>query len=184
MSEHATLEELEAALDEVRRSPTGEGPIEMIVRRPRSGEREVVDEAELDLEVGLVGDVWLTKGSSSTSDGTSNPGAQITLMNARVVQLLARDRERWPLAGDQFYVDLDLSDEHLPPGTRLALGSAELEISEVPHTGCAKFIERFGRDAQRFVNSGPGKSLRLRGVNARVLKPGRVKTGDAVRVVR
>jgi MOSC domain-containing protein YiiM len=168
-------------LDEVRQSPRDRGTVELIVRRPAVDEREVLDVAELDLDQGLVGDNWRTKGSSSMPDGTSNPLAQITLMNARAAALIAGERERWPLAGDQFYVDLDLSGANLPPGTRLALGSATIEVTEKPHTGCHKFSGRFGLDALRVLNSPDGRALNLRGINTKVVVPGTVKQGDEVR---
>jgi len=171
--EHATAEELEAGLDHVRSSPSDRGTLELIVRRPAENEREVLDEGELDLEVGLVGDRWHL-GSSPTND------SQLTLMNARVAQLVARSRERWALAGDQLYVDLDLSVENLPAGTRLVVGEAVLEVSDVPHTGCAKFTARFGSEAVKLVNKDAGRELRLRGMNARVLTAGTVRVGDPV----
>jgi len=171
--------ELEAGLPEIELAPVSEGTVELIVRRPAEGEREVLEEAELDLTEGLVGDRWW---ASARSKGESvNTSTQLTLMNARVIALIALDRERWPLAGDQLYVDLDLRSENLPAGTRLALGSAVIEVTEVPHTGCAKFSGRFGSDAIRFVNSRAGRDLRLRGMNARVVEPGRVRTGDTIR---
>jgi hypothetical protein len=170
---HATTDELLAGLDHIRSSPADEGTLELIVRRPAEDLREVLDEAELDLEVGLVGDRWHL-GSSPTND------SQLTLMNARLAQLVAGGRERWPLAGDQLYVDLDLSVENLPAGTRLAVGSAVVELTEVPHTGCAKFSARFGTEALKFVNKSPGRELRLRGANARVVTPGTVRVGDQV----
>jgi MOSC domain-containing protein YiiM len=170
---HATNKELLAGLDHVRSSPADLGTVELLVRRPAEGLREVLDEAELDLEVGLVGDRWHL-GSSPTND------SQLTLMNARLAELVARSRERWPLAGDQLYVDLDLSVENLPAGTHLAVGEAVVELTEVPHTGCAKFSARFGTDALKFVNKSPGRELRLRGANARVVTPGRVRVGDRV----
>jgi MOSC domain-containing protein YiiM len=176
--EHRSAAELEAGLEEIRQSPPAEGTVDLIVRRPAEGEREVLEEAELDLVEGLVGDSWLARGSRN---GPANPLAQLTLMNARVIALIAREPARWPLAGDQLYVDLDLSEENVPAGTRLALGSAVLEVTEEPHTGCAKFTARFGSDAIRFINSPVGRSLHLRGVNARVLEPGRVRRGDAIR---
>jgi len=170
---HATTNELLDGLDHIRSSPADEGTLELIVRRPAEDLREVLDEAELDLEVGLVGDRWHF-GSSPTND------SQLTLMNARLAKLVAGGRERWPLAGDQLYVDLDLSVENLPAGTRLAVGSAVVELTEVPHTGCAKFSARFGTEALKFVNKSPGRELRLRGANARVVTPGMVRVGDEV----
>jgi len=176
---HVSAAELEAGLPEIQLAPTSEGTVELIVRRPAEGEREVLGEAELDLTQGLVGDRWL---ATARSKGEPvNPSTQLTLMNARVIALIAPDRERWQLAGDQLYVDLDLRPENLPAGTRLALGSAVIEVTDEPHTGCAKFSGRFGSDAIRFVNSRAGRDLRLRGMNARVVEPGRVRAGDTIR---
>lgn len=173
--------QLDSQLHHVRRSPQDNGILELIVRRPEVGQRETVEEARLDLVQGLVGDNWYTRGSSGTPDGAANPGMQITMMNARLIALIAEDKNRWPLAGDQLYVDMDLSIENLPPGARLCIGSAILEISEAPHTGCKKFMDRFGRDAVKFVNSPEGKKLRLRGLNARVVQSGLIRVGQTVR---
>jgi len=178
--EHRSADELEAGLDEIRRSPTDRGTIELIVRRPAEDEREELDEGALDLEEGLVGDMWRRRGSRRMPDGSANPEAQVTLMNARAIELIAGGRERWPLAGDQLYVDFHLGVDNLPAGTRLAVGSAVLEITAEPHTGCAKFSARFGSDALRFVNGAAGRPLRLRGVNARVVQPGTVARGDTI----
>jgi MOSC domain-containing protein YiiM len=171
---HVAADELQAGLEEVRRSPAGEGTVELIVRRPAVDERVTLEEGAFALDEGLVGDNWRAR-------GTVNPDAQVTVMNARLIALVAGSRERWPLAGDQLYVDLDLSAANLPPGTRLAVGKAVLEVTAEPHTGCAKFSARFGSDALRFINSPEGRALRLRGVNARVVEPGPVRQGDAVR---
>ncbi len=176
---HLSPGELEAGLDHLRAAPRGEGVVELIVRRPVVEEREVVETAELDLEDGLVGDSWRTRGRSGGRP--ANEKAQITVMNVRSTALVAGDRERWPLAGDQLYVDFDLSGEHLPPGTRLAVGSAVIEVTDVPHTGCKKFSSRFGLDALVFVNSPEGRALNLRGINTRVVQPGTVSVGDAIR---
>ena len=157
------------------------GGVERIVRRPAEGEREVVVEGVLDDVQGLIGDSWLARGSSRTADGLSNPDAQVTVMNARVAALVAGQSERWQLAGDQLYVDLDLSQDNLPAGTRLDIGSAIIEVSAHPHLGCKLFEERFGRDALWFVNSPVGRQLRLRGLNAKVVEPGTVHVGDVVR---
>jgi hypothetical protein len=175
-----TLEQFEEGLAEIRQSPKGTGRVVLIVRRPQTGQREVVKEAELSLAEGLVGDDWKRRGSSRTSDGTANPEMQVTLMNSRVIALVAHQRERWPLAGDQLYVDFDLSLENLPAGTHVAIGSALVEISPTPHTGCRKFAERYGGEAVKFVNSAVGKGLRLRGVNARVLRAGAIREGDTI----
>src|SRR5262249_37746888 len=144
---HLTREELEAGLVLIRQAPRKSGVLELIVRRPRVGEREILSEAQLGLREGLVGDNWGTRGSSRTTDGSSHPDMQLNVMNARAIALLAQDRERWPLAGDQLFVDLDLSGDNLPPGTRLALGSAIIEVTDQPHTGCKKFVARFGLEA-------------------------------------
>jgi MOSC domain-containing protein YiiM len=179
---HLEPEELEAGLDEILRSPAAEGTVQLISRRPVEGEREVLEEATLDLTVGLVGDNWSRRGSSRTPDGSANPNTQLTLMNARVIDLVAAgDRERWALAGDQLYVDFDLTAANLPPGTRLELGSAVIEVSAEPHTGCAKFHARFGGPAHRFVNTRAHRGLNLRGINARIVEPGTVRRGDAIR---
>lgn len=178
-AKHLTMAELEAGLEHIRQSPRDEGPVVMIVRRPGVNEREVVDEAELDPVHGLVGDNWGAKGSLSTLDGSAHPDMQLTIMNARVIELVAQDRARWPLAGDQLYVDLDLSAENLPPGTRLMIGSAIVEVTAVPHTGCHKFSARFGRDAMKFVNW--SKDLHYRGINAKTVRGGMIRVGDVVR---
>lgn len=180
---HLTAEELEAGLDEIRRSPKDEGVLELIVRRPRVDEREVLEEGELNLTEGLVGDSWRERASSRTPDGSPHPEMQLNVMNARAIALVAQERGRWPLAGDQLYIDLDLSDENLPAGTRLEIGSAVIEVTAQPHTGCKKFVSRFGLDAMKFVNSPAGRSLHLRGINAKVVRPGTIRVGQMARKV-
>ncbi len=181
--DHRTTDDLEAGLEHVRSSPPGVGTLELIVCRPDVDERRVLDEGVLDLEVGLVGDSWRSRGSSSTPDGSAHPDGQLTLMNARAAALVAGPVERWPLAGDQLYVDLRLGEADLPAGTLLAIGDAVLEVTAKPHRGCAKFAARFGKEALRFVNTGAGIELNLRGRNARVRTPGTIARHDAVRVV-
>ena len=167
--------DVRVGLDEVRAAPADDGVLELIARRPAVDERELLEEGALDVERGFVGDTWSVRGSRP------NPKAQVTLMNARAAALVAGERDRWALAGDQLYVDLDLSVENLPPGTRLRVGTALLEVSDQPHLGCKKFKARFGGDALRFVNSRLGRQLRLRGVNTSVVEGGKVCVGDAVR---
>ena len=177
---HLNREELEAGVDQIRAAPAEDGVVELIVRRPAVDEREILDEGELALDVGLVGDTWNARGSSRTPDGGPHPEMQLNIMNARAIELIAGSRDRWALAGDQLYVDLDISGANLPPGTRLALGSAVIEVTAQPHTGCTKFSARFGSDAWRFVNSEVGKELHLRGINAKVVQPGTVRCGDKI----
>jgi MOSC domain-containing protein YiiM len=186
---HRTPDELEAFLPQLLAAPRDAGTLELVVRRPTLGEREVLDEGELDTALGLVGDSWCERGSSRTTDGGPHPQMQLNVMSARMVAFLAGDPARRALAGDQLYLDLDLSQDNLPAGTRLTIGDphvrgAVIEVTEVPHTGCAKFVERFGAEAMRFVNGGVGRPMRLRGLNARVVVPGRVRPGDPVRVTR
>jgi hypothetical protein len=175
---HLTIDELEAGLGEIRQAPRDRGVLRLIVRRPRANEREVLEEAHLDPARGLVGDTWETRGSSRSRSGSAHPDMQINIMNARAIALVAQSPDRWALAGDQLYIDLDLSADNLPPGTRFALGSAVIEVTEAPHTGCSKFAARFGIDAVKFVNSPEGKQLRLRGLNAKVVTPGVIRVGD------
>ena len=170
----------EAWTAEIRRSPADRGRLDLIVRRPAVDEREVVVTGELDLEVGLVGDSWLTRGSRSTGDGSPDWAAQLNIMNSRCARLVAGGDERVPLAGDQLFVDLDLSPENLPVGSRLRIGSAVIEVTAKPHTGCAKFARRFGVAAHRWVNSRAGRQQRLRGICARVVVAGTITTGDEI----
>jgi hypothetical protein len=176
-----TIPQLEAGMDYIRQSPLDHGLLKMIVRRPHDEEREVVSEAEVSLSDGLVGDNWKSRGSKHTPDGSANQEAQITIMNARMIELVAQSEDRWSLAGDQLFVDLSLSADNLPPGTRLVIGSAILEVSAIPHTGCRKFSDRFGVEAMKFVNSPEGKQLHLRGINTRVVQAGAIRVGDVVK---
>jgi len=175
------LARLEESLDHIRNALADAGTVELIARRPAEDVREVLTEGRLDTQDGLVGDTWRSRGSRHTPDGGPNPDSQITLMNARAAAAIAGERERWAQAGDQIYVDFDLSLTNLPPGSRIQIGSAVIEFSETPHTGCAKFSARFGNDALRFVNSPAGRELRLRGANCRVVMAGIVRPGDAIR---
>lgn len=179
--QHPSAATLTAGLDDIRRSPADDGRVELIACRPAVGERAVVAEAELDPAQGLVGDTWRVRPSRSTGDGAPHPDRQLTLMNARAARLVAGGSERSPLAGDQLYVDLDLSEANLPAGSRLEVGTAIIEITAQPHRGCQKFTQRFGLDALRFVNSDVGAELRLRGANARVVVAGTVRRGDPIR---
>jgi hypothetical protein len=178
---HLTREELEAGLDEIRRAPKDAGELMLIVRRPHIEEREVLDEGVLDPAEGLVGDSWIRRGSSHTADGSAHRHMQLNIMNARVAALVAQDKDRWALAGDQLYLDMDLSVENLPAGTQLAIGSAVIEVTPPPHTGCRKFVSRFGVEAMKFVNSPVGRELNLRGINACVVQGGVIRVGQVVK---
>jgi hypothetical protein len=181
---HLSRAELESGLDHVRASPADEGVLRLIVRRPAVGARDALDEGRLDPAEGLVGDTWSARRGSRTRDRAPHPDTQITIMNARAIALICPDPARWPLAGDQLFVEMDLGAANLPPGTRLSLGGALLEVARQPHTGCGKFVERFGLDAMKLVNSLAGRTLNLRGIYARVIAGGTVRVGDVARTVR
>jgi hypothetical protein len=175
---HLTKDELESGLDEIRQSPKDEGLLELIVRRPEIEQREILEEGELLVDQGLLGDSWTRRKSSRTADGSPHPEMQLNIMNSRVVALVAQDKDRWSLAGDQLFLDMDLSKKNLPAGTRLSLGSAIIEVTAPPHTGCHKFVSRFGVEAMKFVNSPLGLELCLRGINARVVQSGVIRIGQ------
>lgn len=181
---HPVADALAAGLESVRTSPRDEGLVELLVLRPAVNEREMPNEVVVDLRQGFVGDTWQERGSRRMPDGSADPEAQVTVMNSRAALLVASSRERMPLAGDQVYVDLDLSVDNLPTGTVLDFGEAALEVTAAPHTGCAKFSARFGAEALRLTVTADGRALRLRGINTRVLRSGVIRVGDCVRVVR
>jgi hypothetical protein len=170
-SVNANLLQLELALIEIKQSPKTSGVLNLIVRRPSTGAREILQEATLDTREGLLGDNW-------NSRSKPNLDCQLTVMNSRAAAAVAREPEAWPAAGDQLYIDMDLSADNLPPGTRLQIGSAVIEVTAFPHAGCKKFKVRFGADALAFVNSTEGLRLRLRGLNARVIQSGVIRAGE------
>lgn len=181
MARQLSAAELEQGLDDILASPKDDGPLQLIVRRPAVDERETLEQGRLDTEQGLVGDNWLSRGSRHMPDGAADPDMQLNIMNARVVALVADAPERRELAGDQLYLDMDLGPDNLPPGTQLEIGDAVIEVTDPPHTGCRKFAERFGTEAVVFVNSGLGKQLNFRGINARVVRSGDIRVGDVAR---
>ncbi len=180
---HLTTEQLEAKLDEIRQAPKDAGGLDLIVRRPRAGQREILSEGELNLLEGLAGDNWRYRKSFPATDDSPNPEMQLNIMNSRAIALVAQEKDRWQLAGDQLFIELDLSGENLPPGTQFSLGSAIIEVTAVPHTGCKKFVERFGLDAMKFVNSKVGRELNLRGITAKVIQAGVIRVGDVAKKI-
>ena len=173
--------DLEAGLEKIIDSPKGQSVLDLIVSRPEEDAREVMELADLDVAVGLVGDTWQDRPSVRSGDGKAHPDMQITLMNSRVADLVAQTKERWPLSGDQLFADLDLSKANVPPGTRISVGGAILEATDQPHTGCHKFAARFGVDALKLISSATGKELQLRGINLKVVQGGEIKPGDLVK---
>lgn len=180
MARHRTKEELQAGLDYILGSPQDNGTLECIVIRPDHGVRESLVSCDLSLEKGAHGDHWAKGCWMSTEDDKPHPDVQICIMNARCIEVIAGEKENWPPAGDNLFLDIDLRPDNMPPGTRLAIGSAVLETTAVPHNGCASFVERFGKPAVVFVNGPKGRSMRLRGIYARVVQDGRVSVGDTV----
>lgn len=181
MIEHRSQTDLEAGLENIKGSPRDNGMLYMIVVRPMKRERAVPWFSHLSPEAGVEGDHWVQGSWKSLPNGTPDPNVQITLMNSRCLDLIATSKDRWPLAGDNLIVDLNLSAENLKPGQKLALGTAILEVSDIPHTGCMKFRERFGVEALKFVSSKVARELRLRGLFARVIKAGEIRVGDRIR---
>ena len=177
---HVPRESLDPHLPMLRSLGTERGTLELIVVRPSEGERETPETAEVTVDDGLVGDRWEPY---VEKDGTLGREAQLTIASTHLLGLIA-EPERWALAGDQLLVDMGLDMDGLPAGSKLAIGDTlVVRISELPHTGCAKFSARFGSDALKFINSPEGRRLRLRGVNAKVIEPGTISVGDAVRRV-
>ncbi|MBA4054374.1 MAG: MOSC domain-containing protein [Marivirga sp.] len=183
MIEHPDLDTLETGLEGLQNSPKDDGSLEMIVVRPEKKHRATLLECELTLKRGVEGDHWAKGCWKSLPDGSPDPDVQITIMNSRCLELISASRSRWPLAGDNLIVDMDLSIHNLQPGQKLSIGSAVLEITSVPHTGCNHFKERFGIDSLKFISSKRGKELRLRGIYARVIKDGQIKVGDRLKKV-
>ena len=177
---HISKAELEVGLNQVALSPKEVGTVELIISRPSTGERQMLEQGTLCLEEGLMSDNWKTRGSQQTADGKAHPDRQLTIMNSRFISIIARQRERWSLAGDQLYNDMDLSVHNLPLGTRLKIGSAVVQVTAEPHRGCQKFLERFGKEAMMLVNSDRGKELNLRGINAKVIQAGIFRVHDPV----
>ena len=180
MPRQLPLDELNAGLAHIRAAPKDQGTLRAIIARPAQGERRDLEVCEISLDSGVHGDHWAKGCWKSTADGRPDPDVQICMMNARCIQLIAQERSNWPPAGDNFFIDMDLTPENTPPGTRLAIGTAIIQVTGIAHNGCASFIERYGRDACVFVNTGEGKRMRLRGIYARVLRDGRVSVGDKV----
>ncbi len=168
-----TLADIAAAWRALEPSPRGAGTVELITLRLGGGRHECPARVAVSPELGVHGDRWSEKRGR-------NPGAQVTLMNARVARLLAADAAPLDVSGDNFLVDLDIGEEALPVGARLRIGAAIIEVSALPHAGCKKFRDRLGAAALDWVNAVSNQSLRLRGVNCRVIAAGEVAVGDPV----
>ena len=183
MARHLSRDELHAGLPHILASPGDAGVLEAIVIRSAVNQRGAPQSCDISLAGGLQGDHWGRGCWKTTEDGRPHPDVQICMMNARCIDLIAQGRDNWAPAGDNLFIDMDLTPGNLPPGTRLAIGTAIIEVTDTPHNGCAKFIQRYGRDACVFVNTGDGDRYRLRGIYARVVQDGRISIGDQVRKV-
>lgn len=174
-----TTEQITERVSKLTPAPTDSGMVATLIVRPDTNERKIVPSIHVIPGEGIVGDNYLARGDKRTPDGSAHPEGQICLMNASVLDVLADgDTNKWQLAGDQILVDFDLSTDNIPGGTRLSIGTATFEVSNKPHNGCAKFAERFGMDASRFVNS--DKVQRYRGINVMVVTEGDVSVGDTI----
>lgn len=173
------INELEAGLEVIRQSPKDGGMLDLIVCCSQNGKLEEFDQAALDPVMGLVGDDRQQRRNHTALDDKTHPDRQLSIMNSRVIALIADHPERWKLCDDQLYFDMDLSVDNLPAGTQLSIGSAIIEVTSVSHRGGEKFAANFGVDAMHFVDSELGKQLNLRGINAKVVKPGTICVGDS-----
>ena len=181
---HKPITELEVGMAQLLEAPQDRGNLELIVIRPTKEQRQILDEAWLSPEAGVQGDNWAKGCWKSLPDGRPDPDVQVTIMSARLARLvMGEDKSHWALAGDQLIADLDLSEGNLPVGQRLVLGDAVLEITSVPHRGCAKYRARFGDEALRFINTDEGRRMNLRGIYAKILQAGRVRVGDVLKKV-
>jgi MOSC domain-containing protein YiiM len=173
---HLTRESLEQRFHELPAPPLDVGKVALVVRRPDAGVRELPPRARLTVEGGLEGDRWAAGPDRKVE-------SQVTLMRADVSRLVANGQPV-ELCGDNLLVELDLSKENLPAGTRIEIGTALCEVTPKPHTGCSKFSGRFGADALAFAAGPEHASRRLRGIHVRVLEDGEVSPGDVIRVRR
>ncbi|MDA1190559.1 MAG: MOSC domain-containing protein [Candidatus Poribacteria bacterium] len=180
---HLTTEQIEAKLDWIQSAPTDNGTLEGICIRPASNERVELERCRLSPKLGVEGDSWARKCWKTLADGSPDPDVQVTIMNARAIEVMAGSRDRWKWAGDQLFADFNVGVDNLQPGDRVRIGDALLEITAEPHNGCDKFKDRFGLDALKYVNSPDGKSLRLRGIYARIVEEGVINVGDTIRKV-
>jgi MOSC domain-containing protein YiiM len=179
---HLTTPELEQTLPTVLASPRDVGRLEVIVVRPTADERQTPASILITPERGVEGDHWLSDFPTDPTHNEMHLDSQVSLMNARFLRQIAVEEEAVCLAGDNLVVDLDLSEENLPAGSRLAIGDAvTLEITATPHTGCTKLAARYGQESRAFMNNPRGTALHLRGRYARVLTAGTATIGDTVR---
>lgn len=177
---HRSMDDLRSGLAQVMASPKDGGRLEAIVVRPARDARRDLVSCRMDISLGAMGDRWGAQFDSPPLPGMPVLDSQLTLMNSRAASLIAVERSRWELAGDQLYVDLDLSEANLKAGDRLRVGDVVLEVTANAHLGCRKFAARFGEDALAFVNSPEGKRLHLRGIYAKVVSAGEVRRGDPI----
>lgn len=179
MADVTTVSEQLAALVEAG-FPKDTGSVEAIFIRPVTEEREDLQEAELTKADGVKGDRWRPTASMRLPDGSPDPRTQITMMNVKVLECVSGGRDKWALAGDQLIVDLDVSEENLPVGQQIRIGDAVVEVTDVPHTGCAKFRRRYGNESLDYINGDGRESLRLRGVYVKVVEEATVRVGDVI----
>jgi len=176
-----SLESLEARKPWVLDAPKDNAPVLSLCIRPAEGERRFVERIRFDPQAGVVGDRWRWKAWMHLPDGRPDPRIQVCMLGTRVLQLVRREGSSMIHPGDTVIADMDFSEANLPAGQRLQLGSAVLEVSDVFNTGCAKWQERYGPAALRWINRPGNRALRLRGILARVVAPGEATLNDTLR---
>jgi hypothetical protein len=174
-TKHRSLVEIIAGFEALPPPPKDRGRLSLIVRRYPDGHREILSSTRLTPEEGVPGDGWNRRPPRKID-------AQLAVIRIDIAELLAGEQSV-TLVGDQLFVDLNISSENLPTGTRLRVGNAEVEMTPEPHNGCLKFKDRFGQEALDFVNAKATRDQNRRGVYWKVVKAGEITDGCPIEVL-
>ena len=178
MVNHVSFAECEQALDHINRAPLDEAEIDCLCARPDFGTRAFPDKLILTVDHGILGERWTHSPWLTLPNGDPDPRIQVSILSKRVMDLCWRDRERVIHPGDPFVVDMNLGEANMPVGTRLAIGTAIVEVSDKFNTACVKWRDRYGQDSLHWMNLARNRPYRLRGILCRIVQDGEVKLGD------